>query len=205
VIEQSHDETLATVERLIALHIGLATELDRHDASGIHERVKRSDGEAHPAPANLTVVESRILIDQFAWQHAKMLIDAGTWTPSPNAGTIALLVGISQRLGHWTNDPLTARDFARKIDSLTKQAEAALSPQPTQWRHIGVGCYVDGCKGRYKVKLPEMNDDMTDAERKRAFRDSAPEAVCWVELQNGRELMIAEHTTLAALAARDVA
>lgn len=206
----THAEVESQLLQLAALHTTLGAELDRRDQTGIHERVTGGKGESRPAPANLTVVEARQAIDLFAWQHAKQLIDAGTWPERwPTQKTTQQLVGIAQRLGHWTATANTveADEFRGELAKLIADAEVALSPEPAQWRRIDVPCFVDDCPGEYRVQLPRDNDHdgRNDAERARAFKDSMPEAVCWVPTSDGRQKIRRDHVILASLAVRDVA
>lgn len=202
-----HTEVAASLGDLIALYVALGDELDRRDRSGISERVTGSKGESQPAPANLTILEARRAIDLFAFQHAKMLVDAGTWPPRQAAITTPQrLAGIAQRLGHWTAHEQEGAEFIADVQRLVEDAQVAMSPPPDKWRHIGVDCYVDGCPGKYRVELPEGDDaTMTDAERMRAWRDTMPEAVCWVTTSDGRQRIQREHVILASLAVRDAA
>lgn len=191
------------LHELAGLHILLSTELDRRGDTGLHERVTGGKGESHPAPLNLDVAQARQAIDMWAFGCAKELIDAETWPKNtPPDTTPDLLRGIAQRTGHWlaAQHPDEAEQFEKALTRLCDKSWVALSPEPSRWRNINIGCVVDKCPGRFKVRLPDMDDGMTHEQRRRAFRDSTPEAVCWITTGDGRERINVEHKMVATLA-----
>src|SRR5690606_2771689 len=85
---------------------------------------------------------------------------------------------------------LIPKDTAALV-TLTREAALVLDPPMARMVDIGVACYDVTCKGRMEIELPEGVADLSEAQRKRAFKDSRPQAVCSKNKSHSIDAMLA--------------
>lgn len=134
-------------------------------------------------PLDLSVLDAKRAIENFATTYAHMLIDDDPeWQPP--ATVPGLLNAMSMRIGHWTHsdDALVAYEFADDLDRLARECWGVA--RPTGIARIPIGtCYADECDGRMRVTIDR---DRPMDERSLALWQ--PTAVCD---QDGAHVMLA--------------
>lgn len=112
----------------------------------------------------------------------------------------AVLVLVSRHVTHWTESTDdVAQGFKALVVDLHTAATKVAYPHE-RMLPIGVACYMVTCKGQLQIELPEppVGEDgkpkeMTEAERKRHFRDTRPVAVCSVDSTHRVDAALAYH------------
>lgn len=183
------------------LWILLGTELTRKPRPSRSPRVTTSEQPAAPAPGDVDVVDARHRVESFAAEYASVLVNSSAWKQGVLDGTLEQLAAMADRAGHFTEHPSPhlRGEFLADLLQVVIGARHVFDRDPRQWNPIDVGCFEKGCDGVYEIEIPYADEALTEAERKRAFKDSRPQARCSKNHEHTIDARLAHHSAFEAM------